>query len=152
MNIVIILIAAICCIAPNAIAQTAADREQITQVVEAFQNDFNDGGFRNVARYATTDWIHIGPDGQPAEGERLLNGLRAIHQAFLKGVTMTIESSTIKFVAPDVAVALVVHKVSAYTTPDGQKHENERQMKGYVVVKKGARWLLVLDQNTIIPR
>ena len=44
-----------------------------------------------------------------------------------------------------------VHKSDSYVTPeDGVKHENERQIKTYVIVKRNGKWLLALDQNTII--
>jgi len=69
----------------------------------------------------------------------------------LKGVSITIESMTVRFVTPDVALVDAVHKSDSYVTPeDGVKHEDERQMKTYVVVKHNSKWLLALDQNTII--
>ena len=44
-----------------------------------------------------------------------------------------------------------IHTSDTYVTPeDGLKHDNERQMKTYVVVKHNGKWLLALDQNTII--
>jgi len=44
-----------------------------------------------------------------------------------------------------------VHTSDSYVTPgDGVKHDKERQMKTYVVVKRNGKWLLALDQNTII--
>jgi hypothetical protein len=36
-----------------------------------------------------------------------------------------------------------------FTTPDGKKHENDRQIRTFVVVKRGAKWLIMQDQNTI---
>jgi len=69
----------------------------------------------------------------------------------LKGVLITIDSMTVHFVTRDVALVNAIHKSDSYVTPeDGMKHENERQMKTYVVVKHNGRWLLALDQNTII--
>lgn len=63
---------------------------------------------------------------------------------------MTIESMDIRFVTPDVAIANVIHKITTYTTPDGAKHEKERHIKTYVIVKQNDKWLLTQDQNTII--
>ena len=69
----------------------------------------------------------------------------------LKGVSITIESMTVHFVTPDVALVDAVHKSDSYVTPeDGVKHENERQIKTYVIVKRNGKWLLALDQNTLI--
>jgi hypothetical protein len=49
-----------------------------------------------------------------------------------------------------VALADVIHKVTSYTTPEGVKHENERHVKTYVLVKQKGKWLLTHDHNTII--
>ncbi len=71
--------------------------------------------------------------------------------AMLRGVSITTESMTVRFVTHDVALVNAIHKSDTYVTPeDGVKHENERQMKTYVVIKHNGKWLLALDQNTII--
>ena len=133
------------------LAQTAADSAAVIKVVNAFQDDFNEGSFKQAPNYATADWVHIGPNGGFGKGrDTLMKVLREIHQGFLKGVTITIESMNINFIAPDVAIAYATHKVSTFTTPDGVKHENLRQMKSYVVVKQKGKWLLSLDHNTNI--
>ena len=131
--------------------QNSHDSLAVKEVVIAFQQDFNDGSFENAPNYATVDWEHIAPNGGFGAGrDTLIRVLRDIHQFFLKGVTMTIESMSIRFITPDVAIADVIHKVSNYTTPEGIKHENERQIKTYVVVKQKGTWLLTHDHNTII--
>lgn len=131
--------------------QSSHDKEAIKKVVIAFQDDFNDGGFKNADAYSTSDWRHINPGGGIDKGrDSVLLTVRAVHQTFLKGVTMQIESMDIRFLTPEVAIADVIHKVNSFTTPDGVKHENERQIKTYVLVKKKGRWLLAQDHNTVI--
>ena len=131
--------------------QSSQDKEAVKKVVITFQEDFNDGSFKNAAAYSTTDWEHINPGGGIDKGrDSVLKTVRAVHQTFLKGVTMLIESMDIRFITPDVAIADVIHKVDNYTTPDGVKHENERHIKTYVVVKKKGKWLLAQDHNTVI--
>lgn len=131
--------------------QNSQDKEAVKKVVIAFQEDFNDGSFKNAAAYSTTDWVHINPGGGIDKGrDSVLKTVRAVHQTFLKGVTMRVESMDIRFLTPDVAIADVIHKVDNYTTPDGVKHENERHIKTYVIVKKKGKWLLAQDNNTII--
>jgi len=62
-----------------------------------------------------------------------------------------IESMTVQFGTHYVSVLTAIHKSDSYVTPeDGMKHENERQIKTYVVVKHNGKWLLALDQNPII--
>ena len=110
--------------------QSSQDKEAIKQVVNAFQEDFNDGGFINANDYSTSDWRHINPLGGIDKGrDSVLKGVRAVHQTFLKGVTMQIESMDIRFITPEVAIADVIHKIDNFTTPDGVKHENERHIK-----------------------
>jgi uncharacterized protein (TIGR02246 family) len=131
--------------------QSSQDKEAVKKAVIAFQEDFNDGSFNNAAAYSTADWEHINPGGGIDKGrDNVLKTVRAVHQTFLKGVTMRIESIDIRFLTRDVAIADVIHQVDTYTTPDGFKHENERHIKTYVVVKKKEKWLLAQDHNTVI--
>ena len=131
--------------------QSSQDKEAIKKVVIDFQEDFNEGSFKNADAYSTSDWRHINPGGGINKGrDSVLKAVRAVHQTFLKGVKMQIESMDIRFLTPGVAIADVIHIVDNYTTPDGVKHENERQIKTYVVVKKKGRWLLAQDHNTVI--
>jgi len=49
----------------------------------------------------------------------------------------------------DAAIATVPSRVSAYTTPDGRRHENERQIRTFVVVRERGRWRIAQDHNTV---
>ena len=137
---------------PNiSIGQNSRNEKLVKIVVLAFQDDFNEGAFKNAEFYTTKDWEHINPGGGITKGrEAVLKEIRAVHQTFLKGVSVTIESITIRFLTRTVAIADVVHKSSDYELPQGIKHQSERQRKTYLVVKKENKWLLTLDQNTII--
>ena len=133
------------------IGQNSRNEQLVKNVVLAFQNDFNEGGFKNAEFYTTKDWEHINPGGGITQGqEAVLKEVRTVHQTFLKGVSLTIESITIRFLTPTVAIADVVNKSSDYELPQGVKHQNERQRKTYIIVKKQNKWWLTLDQNTVI--
>src|SRR5687768_14559231 len=107
--------------------QSFQDKEAVKNVIIAFQEDFNEGSFKNAAAFSTIDWEHINPGGGIDKGrDSVLKTVRAVHQTFLKGVTMRIESMDIRFITTDVAIADVIHNVDTYTTPDGVKHENPR--------------------------
>lgn len=131
--------------------QSSTDTAAVKQVVMAFQEDFNEGSFKNAPSYSTPDWEHINPGGGIDKGrDNVLKVVRDVHQTFLKGVTMRMESMNIRFITPGVAIADVIHLMDTYTTPDGVKHENERHIKTYVVVKQNGKWLLTHDHNTVI--
>ena len=146
-----LLLATICSLSLLARRQNSRDKEAVKKVVIDFQDDFNEGSFKNAETYSTSDWRHINPGGGIDKGrDSVLMTVRAVHQTFLKGVTMQIESMDIRFLTADAAIADVIHKVDTYTTPDGVRHENERHIKTYVVVKKKGQWLLAQDHNTVI--
>ena len=69
---------------------------------------------------------------------------------FLKGVTDTIVDMSVKMATPDAAIVVVTSEWSTYTTPDASRHENERHIRTFVVVKRENRWLIMHDQNTTI--
>jgi uncharacterized protein (TIGR02246 family) len=138
-------------LANTSFGQSSKDEQLVKNVVLAYQDDYNDGGFKNVASYTTVDWVHINPIGGVTKGrDEVLNELRPLCQTILKGVSLTVESITIRFLSPTVAIANVVHTCSDYEFPKGVKHHNERHRKTYVIVKEQGKWLLTLDQNTII--
>ena len=146
-----LFITILCCLSLLSKGQSSQDKEAVKKVVIDFQNDFNEGSFKNAEAYAAPDWRHINPGGGIDKGrDSVLLTVRAVHQTFLKGVTMKIESLDIRFITTNVAIADVLHQVDNYTTPDGVKHENEKHIKTYVLFKKNRRWLLAQDHNTII--
>jgi uncharacterized protein (TIGR02246 family) len=131
--------------------QSTKDEEFVKKVIHAFQDDFNDGSFKNAASYTTSDWEHLNPGGGITKGrDEVLKEVRDVHQSILKGVSMTIQSMSIRFITPDVAIADVIHKVSDFEFPAGVKHKNELNLKTYVVVKQKGKWLLTHDQNTTV--
>ena len=130
---------------------TQNDEEAIKQVIIDFQDDFNDGAFKKAEQYATEDWDHINPGGGIDRGrDAVLRTVRAVHNDFLKGVSITTDSMSVRFLEPDVAIVIAYHSIDDYTTPDGVKHVNGRQIKSYVLVKRENKWLMTLDHNTSI--
>ena len=127
------------------------DREaEVRSTIEAFYKAFDDG-FTQPAEFATEDWNHINPfGGRTRSREATLKEVREVHQSFLKGATETVESMDIRFATPEVAVGTVVSVGSGFTSPDGVKHGPGRAIRTFVVVKRGKRWQIMQDQNTVI--
>ena len=78
----------------------------------------------------------------------MLTELKAVHAAFLKGVTDTPEEIEVRFASIDTAIATVPSKMSPHTTPDGIRRENQAQIRTFILVKRGGQWLIMQDQNT----
>ena len=120
------------------------------QAVKAFYTAFNHG-FADRIEFATEDWNHINPSGGWTRGRaNVLKEVRAVHSTFLKGVSDTVHDMSVRFATPDAAVVTVTSMMTAFVTPDQVKHENERHIRTFVVVKRGGRWLVMQDQNTAI--
>ena len=82
--------------------QSSRDEQLVREVVKSFVNDYNNGDFKNASLYTTNDWVHINPGGGITRGrEDVLKEVRAIHQTMLKGVRITIDTMTIRFVTAD---------------------------------------------------
>jgi len=137
---------------PNfANAQSTSSENGVRQAVQSFYDAFNSHGFENAVEYTTADWNHINPFGGRKRGrEAVLKELKEVHSTFLKGVTDKIEDMDIRLATPEAAVATVTSRMSTFITPDGVKHENERHIRTFVVVKRSGRWLIMQDQNTTI--
>ena len=146
-----ILLIALSILSTTCKGQELKERELVKNVIIAFQDDFNEGSFKNASSYTTSDWEHINPNGGISIGRtNVLKEVRAVHQSFLKGVKMKIETIEIRFLTPTVAVADAIHLLDDFTTPDEKIHKNERHIKTYIIIKQEGKWLLAHDHNTVI--
>lgn len=133
------------------LAHGPSDEEEVRQAVESFHAAFNQHDFKGAEEYTTEDWNHINPLGGWTRGrDAVLKEIKEVHSTFLKGVSATVEDFSVRFASRDVAVVTVINRSSTFTTPDGVKHENERSIRTFVVVKRSGRWLIMQDQNTFI--
>jgi uncharacterized protein (TIGR02246 family) len=138
-------------LAGGALALTGDPEKEVSEAVQSFYAAFNAHDFHHASEYTTEDWEHINPFGGRTRGrEAVLKELREVHGTFLMGVTDTPETISVRFVTRDAAAVTVTSRMSTYTTPDGKRHENERHIRTFVVVKRAGRWLVMQDQNTII--
>lgn len=142
-------------IAATALAAGPAHSEpakvKILQSVKGFYKAFNAHDFSSVDKVTTPGWNHINPLGGRTIGRAaVLAELKEVHSTFLRGVTDTPLTMDVEMLAPTVALATVVSRASDFTTPDGHKHQNERQIRTFVVVKKQGHWLITRDHNTFV--
>ena len=130
-------------------AQPPTRNDQVRQAVQSFYDAFNSHDFGRVAEFTTEDWTHINPLGGWTRGRAaVLRELKEVHASFLKGVTDTIEEMEVKFATTNVAIVTVPSRTSPYTSPDGVKRNNQRQIRTFVLVERHGKWLIMQDQNT----
>jgi len=132
-------------------AQTLPSAAPVREAVQAFYAAFNSHGFDHAADFTTDDWNHINPYGGRTRGRAdVLKELHQVHSSFLHGVSDTIEALDVRFAGSDTAVATVTSRMSTFTSPDGVTHTNERHIRSFILVQRGARWLIMQDQNTVV--
>jgi uncharacterized protein (TIGR02246 family) len=132
-------------------SQTPRDSADARQPVQSFYKALNSHDFEHGSDYSTADWETIRPTGGRLRGrDAVLAELKRTHATFLKDVTVTIDEMDLRFAAPTVAVVTVNGHASAFTSPDGVLHDNERRMRAFVVVKRNGQWLIMHDQSTTI--
>lgn len=134
-------------------AQTARPEAEVRTAVQSFYDAFNSHQFDRVPEFTTEDWTHINPMGGWTRGrDAVLKELKEVHSTFLKGVTDRPEEMEVRFATTNVAIVTVPSKMSPHTTPDGVRRENQQQIRTFVVVQRGERWLIMQDQNTFRER
>lgn len=134
-------------------AQSFKDEKGARQAVQSFFDAFNSHNFNDVAKFTTEDWNHINPFGGRTNGRvEVLKELEEVHSTFLKGVSRTIEDISVRFANREAAIVTVVSKMGTYTTPDNIKHENERHITTFIVIKRNNKWFIMQDQTNIIGR
>lgn len=132
-------------------AQTPNPEAPVRKTVQAFYAAFNSHGFNHAADFTTDDWNHINPYGGRTRGRaEVLKELHQVHSTFLNGVSDNIENLDVRFADAGTAVATVTSRMSTFTSPDGVRHVNEHHVRTFVLVKRGTRWLIMQDQNTVI--
>lgn len=152
MKAACLCVTAILILAAAVMAQTdGLDERAVRQTVGSFYDAFKAHAFDKAESFATEDWNHINPYGGRTRGrEATLRELKEVHSTFLKGVSDNIENMDVRFADADAAVVTVTSRMTSFTTPDGIKHENERHIRTFVVVKRNGRWAIMQDQNTVV--
>ena len=131
------------------LAKQVGEEKPVRETVQRFYDTFNSHDWAKLAEFTTEDFTHINTGGGWTRGrEAVLKLLKQAHPTFLKDVQdIADEDKTeVRFATPDVAVVTVPSTVKGtFTTPDGKKHENERQIRTFVVVRRRGKWLIMQD-------
>ncbi|MEO6041078.1 MAG: hypothetical protein ABIP41_04190 [Croceibacterium sp.] len=116
--------------------------------VRAFYEAFG-AGFQDAPTFATEDWNHINPGGGRTQGiPAVLSEVHQVHSTFLRGVSDKIVSSDVRYAGPETAIATVVSRTSPFAGPGDSFAYAHNQIRTFILVKRGAKWLVTQDQNT----
>jgi uncharacterized protein (TIGR02246 family) len=76
----------------------------------------------------------------------------ATHKTIFKASTLAMDSTTVKFLSSDIAVAHMTWTLSGHLTPDGKPGSPRHGILSFVMKLQGKVWLIESAQNTdIVP-
>ena len=153
-NSIILLLA--CSLVSTVNGQEEKEKQQINIVIDSFYTAFRTDNFRDMSGYTTADINYIAPSGSWFRGRKQLqDSIQAVHEGMLKNTPVAVETMTVRFVTPDVAIVNLIDKMGAFYPPDGvnrgtNKVDGVRTMRTMVLVKQKGKWLLAQNQSTFI--
>lgn len=138
------------------IAQDSQNERQVKEIGKAFVADWNSHDFTKMPTYTTEDVTWVDGHGSIWQGrEKLQSRYQAMHRAVMQNTSITVDTMTVRFITPTVAMLNIRYKVGTYFAFDGVDHgnnkrENSKELRTMTVVKQNDKWLLTAMQVTLI--
>ena len=143
--------------ASRAFAQTpAADEAAIRRAVARMTTNWQNHHFADMATYTTPDvsWVNI--VGMHWRGRaQVQQAHQQIFDTLFTGVAFTPGETSVRTVAPGVAVVTMSCHVGAFYPPDGvnrgtNQEGDDDNLLTLVLVQRRGQWLLTAGQNTVV--
>jgi uncharacterized protein (TIGR02246 family) len=132
-------------------AFSADDESAVRVVVNEFANSWNQHDMKAMHELDTEDveWINV--KGNYWQGKNTVyKGHTAIHKGMFAKQSMSVESTTVRSLAPTVAVVVATMHFSASTDPRYPWVLPAKTRGSYTMVKRNGAWKIVHFQNTLI--
>ena len=130
---------------------SSQDEAAVRAVVSEFTGAWNRHDMAAMHDLNTTDveWVNVTANhwqGNPT----VYKGHDALHRTIFAKTTMRVENTSIRAVAPDVAIAVATMKFAPVTIPSGQVIPELRTRGSFSMVRRGGAWKIAHFQNTTI--
>ena len=132
-------------------ALSAADESAVRALVDEFANTWNRHDMKGMHELDTEDveWINV--VGHQWRGKATVyKGHVAIHKGMSAQTSMSVESATVRSIAPTVAVAVAILHFGASLDPDYPWVVAAKTRGSFTMVKRGGIWKIAQFQNTVI--
>ena len=128
------------------------DEAAVRRLVDGFAKTWNQHDMNAMHELDTEDveWINV--VGHYWRGKaNVYKGHRAIHNGMSAGTSMSVESATIRSIAPSVAVAVATMHFGASPDPRYSWMGGAAKTRGsFTMVKRNGIWKIVHFHNTVI--
>jgi uncharacterized protein (TIGR02246 family) len=132
-------------------ALSAEDESAVRSLVNEFANTWNRHDMKAMHELNTEDveWINV--VGHQWRGNpTVMKGHTAIHKGMVAQVSMSVESTTIRSIAPDVAIVVATMHFGASADPRFPWVTSGKSRGSFTTVKADGVWKITHFQNTSI--
>jgi uncharacterized protein (TIGR02246 family) len=132
-------------------AFSADDESEVRALVNGFANAWNQHDMNAMRDLDTEDveWINV--VGHYWRGKaNVYKGHVALHKGMAAGTSMSVESATIRSIAPSVAVAVATMHFGASPDPRYSWVVASKTRGSFTMVKRNGIWKIAHFQNTVI--
>jgi uncharacterized protein (TIGR02246 family) len=129
----------------------ASDEKAIRQVAKNYETLWNKHDMNAFADLFTDDaeWVNV--VGMVWRGKaELMKAHRAAHETNFKNRSVYVDDLTVRFIRPDVAVAIVRWKVDGFDVPDGRHFDKGTDVSTLVFSKQNGKWLITSGENVTV--
>jgi uncharacterized protein (TIGR02246 family) len=135
-----------------ALADDKATEEQaIRQVAKDYETRWNKHDMNSFADLFTDDaeWVNV--VGMVWRGKpEIMKAHRAFHETNFKNRSVYVDDVSVRFIRPDVAVAIVKWKVDGFIAPDGRQFDKGIDVSTLVFAKQNGKWLIASGENVTV--
>jgi uncharacterized protein (TIGR02246 family) len=138
---------------PNAQSRVPmnGDEQSVRQVVVAYQEAWNKHDADVMAALFTDgiEWINIvGMWWRGLPNVKLAH--RRIHETIFKNTPFQIDSCSVRFLTPEIAIAVVTLSIGGVVTPDGEQRPPGKDRLSLVMLRRDREWKISHGHNTPI--
>jgi uncharacterized protein (TIGR02246 family) len=136
---------------PAVAIDRATDENAIRQVVNDYVTFWNKHDMSTFGSLFTDDaeWVNI--VGMVWRGNaEIVKVHQIVHKTNFKNRNMQLDDMTVRFVRPDVAVAIVRWTLDGFDAPDGRRFDKGQNVAMLVFVKEKDKWLISGGENVTV--
>jgi uncharacterized protein (TIGR02246 family) len=132
-------------------ALSAGDVSAVRTIVSEFANTWNRHDMKAMHELNTEDveWINVTANHWRGNAT-VYKGHDTIHRTVSAKTSMSVEDTSIRSVAPDVAVAVATMRFGPSIDPTGKEISDVKTRGSFTLVKRNGVWKIAHFQNTVV--
>lgn len=135
---------------PAAETPAMSDEDAIRQIADEFVAAWSAGDAPAIGESFAVDGDSLSPDGELFSGrDQVVNRYAELFEGMYKDTTLTLTTTSIRFLQPDVAVVDGSYEIDGMKDAEGNDLPTIKGIYMNVSVKEGERWLIQCSRPMI---